>query len=150
MFVTEDDLGAVIYNYQTEQITGGDSSLIEQALMAAEDEVKGYLTENNKREHLDGRLRYDVDTIFAATDTDRNALLLRHTITIAKWYLVEICNADVIYEIAKERYDRATEYLKKLAKGEVNLASLAQLPEDDETSRQPFSFGSRAKFNHEY
>ena len=120
MFIEKSDLGSVIYNYQIDQITDNDDSKVTQAILAAIDEVKGYLTENNKTEHLDGRLRYDVEAVFTATGTDRNALLIRHCITVAKWYLVEICNADVIYETAKERYDRATDYLKKLAKGDVN------------------------------
>lgn len=149
MFATIEDLGNTIYSYQVGQITEGDDSITIQALLAAESEVKGYLTANNQREHLDGRLRYDVDAIFAATGADRHPLLLTHTLTIAKWYLVELCNADMIYETAKERYDRAVSYLKKVAKGEANFSGLPLLPDTDPATQQPFRYGSRVKFNHE-
>jgi len=63
---------------------------------------------------------------------------------------VELCNADIIYETAKDRYDRASDYLKKVARGEYNLSGLPLLPEDDGTGEPPFRFGSRQKFNHEF
>jgi len=148
MFVTKNDLGNIIYEHQLAMITENDESIITQALQAAEDEVRGYLTENNKREHLDGRLRYDVDAIFNTSGAERNALLLRHTVTIAKWYLVELCNAEMMYEQVKERYDRATSYLKKLAKGDVNIQSLPQITPSEEPV--PFRSGGRTKFNHDY
>jgi phage gp36-like protein len=150
MFIEQSDLGAVVYDYQIDQLTDGDDSLVIQAIEAATDEVKSYLYENNKAEHLDGRLRYDVEAIFSASGSDRNALLLRHCITVAKWYLVEICNADMIYELAKERYDRATSYLNKLAKGERTLASLPQLSDEKAEELNPIRYGSRTKFNHDY
>ncbi|KGO89746.1 phage protein Gp36 family protein [Flavobacterium suncheonense] len=152
MFLEINDLGAVIYDYQIEQITEGNDDIVLQGLAAAEEEAKSYLTPNpNQRDYLDGRLLYDVETIFNATGLDRNALILQHCITIAKWHIVQLCNADIIYEQAKERYDRAIDWFTKIAKGSINLSSLPQLQlPDDDTTRQPFSFGSRAKFNHDY
>lgn len=149
MFLQDTDLGAIIYDHQLAQIVEDDDTIVLQAMQVAEEEVKGYLTENNKREHLDGRLRYDVDAIFSAQGNERNSLLVRHASTIAKWYIVELCNAEVLYENIKERYDRATEYLKKLAKGEVNISSLPQINTDNNPA-QPFSMMSRNKFNHNY
>ncbi|MCH4828900.1 hypothetical protein [Flavobacterium columnare] len=67
------------------------------------------------------------------------------TKTVSKWWIVQLCNADVIYEQAKERYDRAIQWLTKLSKGTVNLEDLAQLDSNASTTeRQPFSSGSRA------
>jgi hypothetical protein len=148
MFANIEDLDQTIYNYQVTQITEGNSTIVLQALLTAESEVRGYLSESNRREHLDGRLRYDVAAIFGATGDLRNALLLTLTLTIAKWYIVELCNADIIYEIAKERYDRAVALLNKIAKGEINLADLPLItPADDQPSA--LRFGSRPKFTHE-
>jgi hypothetical protein len=148
MFANIEDLEQTIYNYQVTQITEGNSAIVTQALLTAESEVRGYLSESNRREHLDGRLHYDVAAIFAATGTDRNALLLTLTLTIAKWYIVELCNADIIYEVAKERYDRAVALLNKIAKGEINLADLPLItPAEDQPSA--LRFGSRPKFTHE-
>lgn len=154
MFLEIEDLKNSIYNYQIDQITDGDTNITLQAIATAEQEVRSYLAGNAKKEWADGRLRYDVDAIMNATGNDRNALILSHTATIAKYYIIELCNADIIYEIAKERYDRAVAWFKDLAKGLINLDTLPQLPEDDGTgdgdeSTYPFFYGSREKFNHE-
>ena len=153
MFLQQTDLKNSIYNYQIDQITEGDDSIVIQAMMAAEQEVRSYLAANNKREWKDGRLPYNLDAIFTAVDTDRNALILSHTVTVAKWYIVELCNADIIYEIAKERYDRAIAWLKDLAKGNINLDTLPQItpdePDENDEDTSPFIYGSRLKFNHE-
>ena len=151
MFLQKTDLPSTMYNYQLEQITEGNDDIIDVAMAAAEEEVRSYLSGNNKKEWLDGRLQYDVEAILTASGTDRNALILKHAITIAKWWIVELCNADVIYEQTKERYDRAINWLKQLANGEVNLSTLPTLDPDSEDAieREPFIYGSRKKFNHE-
>ena len=152
MFLAKEDLGSVIYAYQIDQITEGNDDLVAQALAAAEEEAKSYLTPNiNKLESLDGRILYDTETIFTASGLDRNALILQHSLTLAKFHIATLCNADFIYEQAKERYDRAIDWFTKLARGTVVLTSLPRITIDDTNSdRQPFSSGSRTKFNHEY
>jgi phage gp36-like protein len=141
MFLEKADLGSAIYGYQVDQITEGNDDLVLQAINAAIEEVGGYLS---------GSSLYDVTAIFAATGTNRNALILTYTITIAKWYIVELCNADVIYEQAKERYDRAVSWLTKLSKGTVTLGSLPTIPiETGTTETDTFGYGSRVKFIHD-
>lgn len=152
-FINKEDLKNSIYNYQVDQITEDDDNIVKHAIATAEQEVRSYLTANNKREWADGRLRYDVDAIFNATGDQRNALIMSYVITVAKWYIVELCNADIIYEIARERYDRVIGFLKDLAKGNINLDTLPTLNEDDNNengeSTYPFFYGSRDKFQHE-
>ena len=150
MFLTKEDLKNNIYSYQVEQITEGDDTIVLQALDTAEQEVKSYFYTNDKKEYLDGRPRYDVEAIFAKRGEERNALVVSLCLSVAKWYIVDLCNADIIYDHAKERYDRAIEYLKRLAKGEVNISSLPIVPRTEETEKQitPFVYGSRTKFNH--
>lgn len=155
MYLEIEDLKNNIYNYQVAQITENDESIVLQALDTAEQEVKSYFYINNKKEHLDGRRIYDVEAIFSARGQERNALIVSLCLSVAKWYIVDLCNADIIYDHAKERYDRAIEYLKKLNKGEISLGNLPLLnePETDsqsseDHSQQPFLFGSRQKFNH--
>lgn len=141
MFVSKEDLGSAIYGYQVEQITEGDDDLVLQAIGAAIEEVGGYLAGNSL---------YDVAAIFATTGANRNALILTHTVTIAKWYIVELCNADIIYEQAKERYDRAVSWLTKLSKSTVTLGSLPTIPiAKGETETDSFGYGSRVKFIHD-
>lgn len=152
MFATPEDLKNTIYEYQVDQITDGDESIVLQALMAAESEVKSYLMGNDKKEWLDGRPRYDVERIFSQTGTDRNPLILAQVLTIAKWRIAELCNVDFIYEKARERYDRAVDWLKMLAQGTINLAELPALSAEIDAASpaaNPWSYGSRLKFNHE-
>lgn len=154
MFLQIEDLKNNIYNYQVEQITEGDESITLQALDTAEQEVKSYFYTNHRKEFLDGRNRYDVDAIFSAVGEQRNALIVSLCLSVAKWYIVDLCNADIIYEQAKERYDRAIEYLKKINKGDVSLGNLPLKELNKNTNLaqnpfQPFVFGSREKFNHE-
>ncbi len=154
MFLQIEDLKNNIYNYQIDQITEGDKGIVLQAMASAEQELQSYLEGNHKKEYLDGRLRYDVKAILSTTGNDRNAMLLNCAINIAKWNIVDLCNVDVLYEQAKERYDRSINWLKDLAKGTVNLSDLPTLKEKDNTNQndtknEAFRYGSRKKFNHE-
>lgn len=156
MYATPEDLKTHLYQYQTRQISEGDEDIVLRALMTAQEEVKSYFYTNAKKEFLDGRKIYDVDKTFSAKGNDRNALLVSLCLSVAKWYIVDLCNADIIYQHAKERYDRAIEYLQKINKGEVSLGNIPTLQDTNQDSQQkennhnkPFSFGSRNKFNHE-
>lgn len=151
MFLQKEDLKNNIYNYQVDQITEGDDTIVMQGLAAAEEECRSYLESNiYQKENQDGRLIYDVATIFEATETNRNPLILQHCITIAKYHIIQLSNVDILYEQAKDRYDRAIDWLTKLAKGQITLKSLPtlEISEEDENLKA-FSFGSRKKFNHE-
>jgi len=78
-------------------------------------------------------------------------LLVKHCATIARWWIVDLANADIIYEQAKERYDRTIDWLVKLAKGDVTMSNLPVLSNDDETAeKNGFIWGSNKKFNHDY
>jgi phage gp36-like protein len=135
MFLKKEDLKKSIYNYNLEQITDGDETVVDTALAAATEELRSYLSGNNKREWLDGRVLYDVDAILNAVDAERNALILSHGVVIAKWWIIDLCNADMIYEQAKERYDRTRKYMQDL--------------EEDTEESEVWKYGSRKKFNHE-
>lgn len=158
MFLQKEDLKNNIYTYQVDQITEGDDTIVLQALDTAEQEAKSYLTLNNKKESDDGRLKYDVDKIFSAKGKDRNPLIVSVTLTIAKWWIVDLCNVDIIYEQAKERYDRAVAWLKDIAKGNANLNTLPLIKDENQSiappgeelkDTWPWIYGSRKKFNHE-
>lgn len=152
MFATKDDLKNNIYDYQVDEITEGNDDIVLQAIKAAIQEVKSYLTGNDKKEYLDGRKRYDVNAIFSATGENRDALILTYTMTIAKWYIIDLSNVDILYDKAKDRYDRAVAWLNKLRKGEVTIDDLPEINTENTGENDdvfPFSYGSRQKFNHE-
>jgi hypothetical protein len=151
MFLQKTELKSTIYQYQLDQITEDDDSIITMGINAGIEEVKSYLTANNKGEWNDGRLKYDAEAIFASTGTNRNALILELTKTVAEWWIIRLCNADVIHENVKDRYDRAIDYLKQIAKGSVTISSLPVLIQPTTTTNAdlPFRMGGREKFNHE-
>ena len=152
MFLEKEELKSSIYEYQLEQITESDDTIIDMGIATAIEEVRSYLTPNFKSKFKDGRLLYDTDAIFAAEGTDRNPLILSMTKTCAVYHIIQLCNADVIYEQAKERYDRAIKYLDKLKTGEVTLSMLPQLDPNEAgnvANQQPFIGDSRPKFNFE-
>lgn len=150
MFLQKIDLGSTMYGYQIDQITDENETITDIAMAAAEEEVRSYLSGNHKKEWLDGRLKYDVDAILAAQGEARNSLIVKHAVIIAKYWIVDLCNADMIFEQVEKRYDRSIDWLKQLASGAVNLSTLPTIdPLAESEQKQPFSYGSRLKFNHE-
>ncbi len=103
MFAEKSDLKNNIYNYQTDQITEGDDNIVLHAINSAISEVKSYLTWNDKKEYLDGRPHYDVEAIFSKTGADRNPLILNHVLTIAKYYIIDLSNVDILMETAEKK-----------------------------------------------
>lgn len=137
MFLEIEDLGTAMYGYQIDEITQGDESIVIEAIKTAITEVKGFLK------------LYDVAAIFAATGAERDPLILSYTKTVTKWYLVELCNAEMIYEQVKERYDRAIARLRELLKGDVTIDGLPPAIEETTIDAPGLTFGSRTKFTHE-
>lgn len=152
-FLAPEELKTVAYQYQISEISETDVDIVLQAIATGEEEVKGYLRSNNKKEYQDGRLVYNIAAIFSATGSSRNALILQYTKVVALWHLIILCNIDIIHEHVKERYDRVIDYLKKVNKGEVtlDLPLLAKPDVDNDglVDNPPFRHGSRQKFNHE-
>lgn len=155
-YITKEELKTVAYNYQVMEITEGQDDIVQQAIEAGIEEAEGYLRPNNKKEYTDGRLVYDIDSIFSKTGTARNALLVERIKSLALFHLVALCNVDIIYEKVQDRYDRAVAWFKDVNRGNITL-KLPTLSNDvtnpDGTTNDgvlPFRMGSRKKFNHEY
>ncbi len=151
MFIEIIDLKTVKYQWILDQITENDDTILEIGISAGIEEVKSYLTPNNQHQWLDGRKMYDVETIFGKTGTDRNSLILQLVKTVSIWQIITLCNADIIYEQEKTRYEKAIDYLKMLASGKVTISTLETLDPtiDEPADKEPFRYGSRPKFNHE-
>jgi len=164
MFLTIEELKSVLYEYQTNDISEFDSEILQDGIDAAIDEVKSYLyASNNARETMNLTAQqyqsykiYDVEAIFEAEGTERNAFLLRLCKRVAAWNICELANVDVIYDQVKERYESAIKTLERIAGfadgGRLVISSLPS-PEnsDGEDGEQlPFRMGSRDKFSHEF
>lgn len=157
MFIEVEEMKSVMYRYQMDVITENDNTITAMAIKSAVSEMKSYLNPSNQKQWSDGRPRYDVDKIFGATGDDRDPLLLELCKDIACYRVCRLANVDIIAEHVKERYDRAIEWLSKVA-GLSGAPTLSpDLPtitdSDDEeggdSTKKLFRYGSRRKFNHE-
>ena len=135
MFIEKADLPTVIYGYQLDEITEGDNLIIVANCAAAIEEVKSYLA------------KYDTATIFAATGAARNPLILEITKSVALWYIIRLSNVDMIYDQAKDRYDRAITWLKSVKEGDL-APNLPHATAPDGGAVATFSIKSNRKFNH--
>lgn len=138
MFIQEEELRSVAYSYQLEQIVENDATILQMAIEAATEEVRGYLSS-----------RYDTDAAFAATGADRNPLLVEITKDIALWYIIRLSNVDIIYEPVKERYDRAVQWLDRVARGTIT-PDLPAATDENGDYIQPLRCGSMPKQQYDY
>lgn len=145
MFLEIEELKSVLYNYQLSEITEADDDIAYMAISSAEDEAKSYLRPNSRGTAPS----YDVAAIFSATGADRHALILELVKNMAVWYVIRLCNVDMIYEHVKDRYDRAIQWFKDVRSGELS-PDLPLLAEADVPAENlVFRSGSRKKFIHE-
>lgn len=125
-----------MYAHIVDEITEGDTQIVLQAIDAAVEEVRSYL-----------RTRYDTDRIFNAEGDARNALILENTKVIAVWNIIRLSNAETIYEIWKERYDRVIKYLEGVAAG-TRTPGLPLLTDERGEVKIKIRCGSNPKFTH--
>jgi len=135
MFLEVNELKSAIYQYQSSEISENDNDIILWNIDAAVSEVKSYL-----------RTRYDVEQIFNATESNRNALILELTKNIAVWYIIRPSNVDIIYEQAEKRYESAIDWLTKVANGDI-APDLPPATDEFGDIATKFRFGSHAKFD---
>ena len=138
MYVTKEEIKTHLYDYQIDQITNGDDTIVTSAIAAAEGEVKAYLAN-----------RYDTEAIFAQTGTGRSELVAAHVKTIAAYRLLLLCNVDAIYERYQTAYDHSVEFLKRVADGLLS----PDLPYRQTGSGKPagtIQIESNPKFKHDY
>lgn len=151
-FITVEEMRSVMYHYQMDEITESDNSIVLMAIDSAVSEMKSYLKPSNQKQWNDGRPNFDIEKIFEATGTNRDALILELCKDIACYRVCRLSNVDMIYDHVKERYQAAVDWLTKVANGVVN-PNLPIIDDDgtgeDESAKLPFRFGSRPKFKHE-
>jgi hypothetical protein len=152
MFIEPIELETDLYEYQVEQITEGNTSIVIAGITAGIEEAKSYFTSNNQKEFLDGRPRYDAEGIFSKSGNERNPLVLALTKDIAVWHILGLNNTDALYDRAEKRYDYAIKYFEKVQKGKVNISNLPLIPDSttiNNSEYEPYQMGSRKKFRHE-
>lgn len=136
MFLKPEELHSSMYAHVIREITEDDEQIVEQAIEEAIEEVRSYL-----------RPRYDTEKIFAAEGSARNALILGNTKVVTVWNIIKLSNAETIYEIWRDRYDRVIKYLEGVAAGS-RTPSLPLLTDEKGEVKITARFGSNPKFTH--
>jgi len=134
-YLTKEELGTHLYAENIEAITRGDDTLILAAIDTATQEAKGYLA------------AFDITAIFAATGSNRNALLLTFVKDIAAWHLINLCNAGSDFKLRQDRYERAIAWLRGVQKGEISPDLPATTTAEVKAS---IRFGSNEKRNQHF
>jgi phage gp36-like protein len=137
-YLTANEITSVMYQYQLNEITDSDSQIVEQAIAAAVEEMKSYLSQ-----------RYDTHAIFAQAGAGRNALILENTKVITVWNIIRLSNVDAIYDMWRERYDRVIDWLKRAAAEKINPDLPPKLNADGEEDSR-IKAGSNLKFTHDF
>ncbi len=130
MFLTKSDLYLKILQDELAEITRGDDTLINQAMNAAEYEMRGWLFDT-----------FDVNVIFTKTGTERHPMLVDLGADIAIYLLVSRAQAGQDVADREKRYDRAVAWLKQSAKTEL----YNDLPRRETTAQTHISYGSQPK-----
>lgn len=130
MFLTKSDLYLKILQDELTEISRGDDTLINQAMNAAEYEMRGWLYDT-----------FDVDAIFTQTGNNRHTMLVDLGADIAVYLLVARVQAGQDVSDREKRYDRAVAWLKQSAKTEL----YNDLPRREETAQKHISYGSQPK-----
>ena len=138
MFITKEELKSHLYDYQVDQISDNDDTIVVEAIDVATAEVKSYLAN-----------RYDTATIFAATGSSRSALIVEHVKVCAVYHLLILCNVDAIYERYETAYDRSIKYLKDVADGLLS-PDLPYLQTDSGNPTGTIQLKSNPKFTHSF
>ncbi len=133
-FIDIEDYDASIHREILDALTRSDESIVEICEDRAIAEMRGYLG-----------VRYDTDTLFAATGNMRNQLVLMMAIDIAVYHLFSIHNPQKMSQIRKDRYERAVEWLKQVATFKISVDGAPKLPEDEQKQKSPWSMTSNPK-----
>ena len=89
-------------------ITQAQPEVVDQAELEAIEEISGYL-----------RPKYDVEAVFGARGTERNARVVMVAVDVALYHMVASQPQRMGYEIRETRYQRSVDWLKDVAAGKV-------------------------------
>lgn len=108
-----------------------DPEVIETCEDRAIAEMVGYLNKT-----------YDVEAIFTARGADRHSLIIMYAVDITLYHLFSIHNPAKMSGIRKDRYDRAMEWLKMVAAGDITIGGAPRLPKENARENARFIMDS--------
>lgn len=135
-FIQTSDYDASIHREILDSLLRADSESYDpQIIEICEDraiaEMKSYLDKT-----------YDVEEIFNATGTDRNALVLMFALDIAIYHIFCQHNPYKMSQIRQDRYDRAIEWLKGVMKGDITIADAPRLSDEEEKANSAWQIAA--------
>ena len=139
-FITKKDLRIAIREYQLDEITEADDTLVEIAISHAIGEMKPYLH------------RYDTGRLFATTANQRPDILVRFAVDIAIFELCSIALPDQDLENRRALYKRAIGWLKEVRDNDIptELPFRITGTELEPAPDKQITFGSNPKRNNYY
>ena len=108
-----------------------DPEVIETCEDRAIAEMVGYLNKTD-----------DVEAIFSARGADRHSLIIMYAVDITLYHLFSIHNPAKMSGIRKDRYDRAMEWLKMVAAGDITIGGAPRLPQENARENARFIMDS--------
>ena len=130
-FITLDDYDSTIHRDILDSLVRGgaedNTRIIDDCEMQAIAEMKSYMNKT-----------YDVEKIFTATGEERHPLVLMMAKDIATYHIFCIHNPYKMSQVRKDRYQRAVDWLKGVAKGEITIDGAPRLPEDEAAENSPW------------
>lgn len=121
IFLETADLNKQIKAGNLNSIIENNTALLDDAELAALAEMQSYL-----------RDRFDVATIFSATGTDRNSLLVMYLADMLLYHLHSRVAPLQMPEVRVTRYEAALEFLQDVNRGTLSLA----LPQTTEQAQK--------------
>ena len=133
-FVQLSDYDASIHCEILDALTRDDASVVEICEDRAIAEMRCYLSG-----------RYDCDRLFSASGDKSNQLVLMMVIDIAVYHIFCIHNPQKLSQIRKDRYERAVEWMKAVAKAAISIEGAPLLPEGQRPASPLFRISSNPK-----
>lgn len=134
-FITPEDYDASIHREILDSLLRTDSQKDSAIVEICEDraiaEMRSYLSKY-----------YDCDAIFSQTGSGRHPLILMMAVDIAVYHIFCLHNPYKMSQIRKDRYDRAVEWLKAVAKGDITIDGAPRLPEEEQAENSPWQIAS--------
>jgi phage gp36-like protein len=137
MYVTDQDY-IVVEPTALAILQRSDATVRESAETTAAEEIRGYLS-----------ARYDVDREFSRTLTSRNMKLVQVFCDIVLYALISAQPGRMGYDIRKERYERAIEWLQGVQNGKIS-PTLPAIVTDEGQTQSAFIVGSEPKLHHNW
>ncbi|MDE6860360.1 MAG: DUF1320 domain-containing protein [Duncaniella sp.] len=133
-FIQTTDYDASVHREILVALTRDDDTVVEICEDRAIAEMRCYLSK-----------RYDCDRIFSASGDDRHQLVLMMALDIAVYHIFCIHNPQKLSQVRKDRYERAVEWMKAVAREDISIEGAPLLPEEERSAGASFRIRSNPK-----